>query len=68
MSTSPVLNHFRDELVEVAEGYELSRTAELLRQFPQPASLQPLSPPDPSLLAQPAMLPGDILIVPEAWF
>ncbi len=56
-----MLNHFRDELVEVAEGYELSRTAELLRQFPQPASLQPLSPPDPSLLAQPAMLPGDIL-------
>lgn len=51
----------RDDLVVVAEDYGLSRTAELLRQFSSPASLQPLAPPDPSLLAQPAMLPGDIL-------
>lgn len=55
------MSQAREDLVAVAESYELPRVAELLRQFGSPSSLQPLSPPDPSLLAQPAMLPGDIL-------
>lgn len=51
----------RDELVEVARAHNLTRTAELIQHFDHPAALQPLRPPDPSLMAQPAPLPGEVL-------